>query len=78
MFFISPDLSPKERASNKFIHQELRHCKKAGEANLIIRHGKILSKQVVPNLTIVTIVCGCETWLNLNILNSDALPFPYS
>ena len=41
--FISPDLSPKEMAFNKILHQELRHCKEVGEANLIIRCGKITS-----------------------------------
>ena len=49
--FISLDLSPKERASNKTLHQELRRrkLKEASETNLIIRRGKIVTKQVVPN-----------------------------
>ena len=52
--FISPDLSPKERASNKILRQELRLRKEAGEANLIIRCGKIVTKQVVPNPATIT------------------------
>ena len=52
--FISPDLSPKERASNKILRQELRRRKEAGEANLIIRRGKIVTKPVVPNTTAVS------------------------
>ena len=49
--FISPDLSPKERESNKLLYQELKHCKQAGEVNLIIRRGKIVPKQTNPNPT---------------------------
>ena len=52
--FISPDLSPKERASNKILRQELRRRKEAGEANLIIRHGKIVTKPAVPNTAAVS------------------------
>ena len=46
--FILLDLSPKERASNKTLHQELRRrkLKEASETNLIIRHGKIVTKQI--------------------------------
>ena len=44
--FISPDLLPKEREVNKLLHQELKRRKEAGEVNLIIRRGKIISKQV--------------------------------
>ena len=41
--FISPDLTPKEREANKLLYQELKHRKEAGEANLIIRKGKIIT-----------------------------------
>ena len=45
--FISPDLSPKESESNKISHQELRHHKEAGEANLIIRCGRIVQNGTI-------------------------------
>jgi len=41
--FIPPDLTLKEREVNKLLHQELKHCKEAEEANLIIRKGKIIT-----------------------------------
>lgn len=47
--YISPDLSPKERETNKLLRQELRRRKESGEVNLIIKHGKIVSKQVNSN-----------------------------
>ena len=47
--FTSPDLLSKVRESNKILHQELRSCKEAGEANLIIKCGRIVTKQVVSN-----------------------------
>ena len=40
--FISPDLTPKERETNKKLREELRNQKQAGEKNLIIRCGKIV------------------------------------
>ena len=43
--FISPDLTLQEREANKQLRQELRHRKDAGELNLIIKNGKIVSKQ---------------------------------
>ena len=51
--FSSPDLSPKEMASNKILYQELRRRKEAGEANFISRRGKIVTKQAVRNPTTV-------------------------
>ena len=44
--FISPDLTPKEREANKNLLEELRRRKQAGEVNLIIKRGKIISKQM--------------------------------
>ena len=46
--FISPDLTPKERATNKQLLEELRHRRQQGETNLIIRRGKIVLKQTSP------------------------------
>ena len=42
--YISPDLTLKEREANKCLRTELRRRKEAGETNLIIKHGKIVSK----------------------------------
>ena len=42
--YISPDLTPKEREANKCLHTELHRRKEAGETNLIIRCGEIVSK----------------------------------
>ena len=44
--FISPDLTLQEREANKQLRQELRRRKDAGESNLIIKNGKIVSKQL--------------------------------
>jgi len=43
--FISPDLTPQEREANKQLRQELKRRKDAGDTNLIIKNGKIVSKQ---------------------------------
>ena len=43
--FISPDLTPQERATNKQLRTELQRCKASGEINLIIKRGQIISKQ---------------------------------
>jgi len=43
--YISPDLTPKERAHNKKLREELKARKDAGEKNIFIKHGKILSRQ---------------------------------
>ena len=43
--YISPDLTPRERESNRLLLIELKRRKSAGEKNLIIRHGKIMQKQ---------------------------------
>ena len=51
--FTSPDLTPKERETNKLLHQELKCHKEAGESDLIIRRGKIVSK-IVKNSTPMT------------------------
>ena len=40
--FIFPDLTPKERQTNKKLREELRNRKQVGEKNLIIRRGKIV------------------------------------
>ena len=42
--YISPDLTPKEREINKLLREQLRRRKEAGESDLIIRRGKIVSK----------------------------------
>ena len=44
--YVSPDLTPKEREINKCIRQELRRRKEAGEPDLIIKRGKIVSKHI--------------------------------
>ena len=49
--YISPDLTLKEREANKLLRQELFTRKQAGETNLIIRHGKIVSKHIKHNTT---------------------------
>jgi len=49
--FISPDLTPQERASNKQLRTELQRRKAAGEPNLIIKRGQIVSKQSLPKAT---------------------------
>ena len=41
--FVSPDLTPKEREANRVLRAELKRRKSAGENNLIIRRGKIVS-----------------------------------
>jgi len=43
--YISPDLTPKERAHNKKLREELKARKDAGEKNIFIKHGKIMSRQ---------------------------------
>ena len=43
-----------KQGNKKIFHQELRHRKEAGKANLIIRWGKIVTKQVVLNTATVT------------------------
>lgn len=41
--FVSPDLTPKERKTNRLLRTELKRRKSAGEQqNLIIRRGKIV------------------------------------
>ena len=42
--YITPDLTKKEREVNKKLREELSHRKTAGETNLAIRNGKIVSK----------------------------------
>ena len=42
--FICPDLTPKERETNKQLVEELRRRKQAGESNLIIQRGKIVMR----------------------------------
>jgi len=49
--FISPDLTPQERASNKQLRIELQRRKAAGEPNLIIKRGQIVSKQPLSKAT---------------------------
>ena len=41
--FITPDLTPAERQAAKKLREELEARKKAGEANLVIRRGKIVA-----------------------------------
>ena len=43
--FISPDFTPQERAKNKQLHVELQRRKASGETALIIKRGRIISKQ---------------------------------
>ena len=42
--YISPDLTPKEREINRQLHTELKRRKQAGETNLMIKRGKIITK----------------------------------
>jgi len=42
--YISPDLTPKERAHNKKLREELKSRKDAGEKNIFIKHGRIISR----------------------------------
>ena len=42
--YISPDLTPKERAENKKLRDELKRRRNEGEANLIIRKGVITTR----------------------------------
>ena len=41
--FISPDLTPKERVFNRKLREELKACKEAGEKDLYIRIGRIVT-----------------------------------
>ena len=47
--YISPDLSPKEQEANKKLHIELRQHRQAGETNLVIKKGKIVTKTTALN-----------------------------
>ena len=47
--FISPDLTPQERASNKQLCTELQRRKAAGEPNLIIKRAWPNSLQTIPS-----------------------------
>ena len=40
--YVTPDLTPKEREANRILREELAVRKKAGEANLMIRKGRIV------------------------------------
>ena len=42
--YISPDLTPKERSHNKKLRDELKMRKDAGEKDLYIKPGKIVSR----------------------------------
>ena len=50
--YISPDLTPKEREINRQLHTELKRRKQAGETNLMIKRGKIITKQTNSQLTL--------------------------
>ena len=49
--YISPDLTPKERETNRQLHTELKRLKQAGETNLMIKRGKIIIRQTNPQLS---------------------------
>ena len=42
--YISPDLTPKERSQNKLLRDELKTRKAAGEKDIYIKYGKIVSR----------------------------------
>ena len=42
--YISPDLTPKERSQNKLLRDELKLRRSAGEKDLYIKRGKIVSR----------------------------------
>ena len=46
-----PDLTPKERETNRQLHTELKRRKQAGETNLMIKRGKIIIRQTNPQLS---------------------------
>ena len=40
--YINPDLTPKERETNKILREDLKRRKDNGEVDLVIRRGKII------------------------------------
>jgi len=43
--YVSPDLTPKERQQNRLLRDKLKSRRNAGEKDLYIKHGKIVSRQ---------------------------------
>ena len=72
--YISPDLTPKERETNKLLRHELRTRKEAGETNLVIRHGKIISVQRSNRLTSNSTSSDKNTYTSAQLMDQQPPP----
>ena len=59
--YVTPDLTPKEREANRILRDELSARKKAGEANLIIRRGRIVAKPTPTHAVVAAPASGPTT-----------------